>query len=284
MKSLNVDGLSDNEAMAQPLFSPSSTFWRVNRELASGLAGPRAVLMQIAHPLIAAGVADHSRFERNRLARLYRTSVAAAAITFGSRELALRTIGRINTIHDRVHGALKTQAGVFPAGTRYDANDPELKFWVLATITESTLLVYETFVAPLSDHQRQAYYTDSLLVARLFDIPADLMPASYAGFRRYMDRMIESDVITVSDTARDIARKLFSPSLAGRLLFLGSAIGVGLLPERLRREFDFGWTPRHETRLMRSAAISRRVRGYVPSVLCSSPVATWSSLRATVNP
>src|SRR5207253_5273504 len=103
--------------MGQPLFSPSSVFWRVNRELASGLAGPRAVLMQIAHPLIAAGVAEHSRYREHRFARLYRTSVAAAAITFGSREFATRAVNSINRIHQRVHGTLKAQAGVFPPGT-----------------------------------------------------------------------------------------------------------------------------------------------------------------------
>src|SRR5215467_1801541 len=117
--------------MRPPLFSPSSVFWRVNRELASGLAGPRAVLMQIAHPLVAAGVAEHSQFRQHRFARLYRTSMAAAAITFGSREFALRAIRSINRRHERVHGKLRAQAGVFPPGTAYDANDPELKLWVL---------------------------------------------------------------------------------------------------------------------------------------------------------
>src|SRR2546422_2593000 len=89
--------------MGQPLFSPSSVFWRVNRELASGLAGPRAVLMQIAHPLVAAGVAEHSRFRQHRLARLYRTSMAAAAITFGSREFALRAIRSVNEKRSEEH-------------------------------------------------------------------------------------------------------------------------------------------------------------------------------------
>src|SRR5262245_28646363 len=129
--------------MRQPFFSPSSVFWRVNRELASGLAGPRAVLMQIAHPLIAAGVAEHSQFRTHRLARLYRTSMAAAAITFGSRESALRVIRWINRKHDRVHGILRAPSGIFPAGTAYDANDPVLKLWVLSTITDSTLLIYD---------------------------------------------------------------------------------------------------------------------------------------------
>jgi uncharacterized protein (DUF2236 family) len=268
--------------MGHSIFSPSSVFWRVNRELVSGLAGPRAVLMQIAHPLIAAGVAEHSRYREHRFARLYRTSMAAAAITFGSRDLALRTIGAINRRHLAVHGTLQKQAGVFPAGTPYDANDPELKLWVLKTITDSALLVYETFVSPLSESEREEYYRDSLIVAKLFDIPEHLIPPTYSDFRRYMTGMLGGDVITVSDTAREIARQLFSGSIDGRLLFLGSAVGIGLLPERLRSQFSFGWTERRESWLARAAAASRRVRGHVPSILCSSPMATWSHLRALV--
>ena len=269
--------------MGQPLFSPSSVFWRVNRELASGLAGPRAVLMQIAHPLVAAGVAEHSRFRKHRLARLYRTSMAAAAITFGSREFALRAIRSVNQKHQQVHGVLKTGEGVFPAGTQYDANDPELKLWVLNTIVDSTLLVYELFVSPLSDDEREQYYRDSLLVARLFAIPECITPATYVEFRSYMSHMLEGNVITAPDTAREIAGALFSPSVEGTLLFLGSAIGIGLLPERLRHEFGFLWNERREFWLNRTAAASRRVRGHVPSILCSSPVATLSHLRALMT-
>jgi len=268
--------------MGQPLFSPSSVFWRVNRELASGLAGPRAVLMQIAHPLVAAGVAEHSRFRKHRLARLYRTSMAAAAITFGSREFALRAIRSVNQKHQRVHGELKTREGVFPAGTRYDANDPELKLWVLNTIVDSTLLVYDLFVSPLSDDEREQYYRDSLLLARLFAIPECMTPPTYAEFRSYMSGMLVGNVITAADTAREISGALFSPSVEGTLLFLGSAIGIGLLPERLRREFGFTWNERREFWLYRTAAASRRVRGRVPSILCSSPMATLSHLRALV--
>src|SRR2546428_565586 len=168
--------------MGLPLFSPSSAFWRVNRELASGLAGPR-----------------------------------------------------------------------------------------------------DLFVSPLSDDEREEYYRDSLLVARLFAIPERMTPSTYAEFRLYMSRMLEGNVITAADTAREIAGALFSPSVEGTLLFLGSAIGNGLLPRRLRPEFGFAWNERREFWLYRTAAASRRVRGHVPSILCISPMATLSHLRALVT-
>src|SRR4029453_14281997 len=148
--------------MAKPLFSPKSVFWRVNREMACTFAAPRAVLMQIAHPLVAAGVAEHSQFQKHRFARLYRTSMAAAAITFGSRDFALRAVRTGNQKHRLVHGVLKEPAGIFPAGTPYDANDPELKLWVLSTITDSTLLTYESFVGPLSNGDQEEYYRATL--------------------------------------------------------------------------------------------------------------------------
>ena len=94
--------------------------------------------------------------------------------------------------------------------------------------------------------------------------------------------MLDGSLITAAETAREITRALFSPSVEGTLLFLGSAIGIGLLPERLRHEFGFAWNERRELWLNRTAALSRRMRGHVPAILCTSPVATLSHLRALV--
>ena len=262
--------------MSGPIFSPDSQFWRVNRELAVGLAGPRAVLMQIAHPLIAAGVSEHSRFRRHRLARLYRTSAAAAAITFGSRDLATRAVRAIDRRHETIHGTLKTATGAFPAGTPYDANDPELKLWVLSTITDSALTVFDWFVSPLSRSEREEYYRDSLVVATMFGIPDEIVPPTYAGFEGYMSRMLDGDAVAVGAEAREIADALFSLSVMGVALRAGSAAGIGLLPGRVRREFGFSWGPREDGWLRRAGDVSRRVRRHVPGILCASPAATLS--------
>jgi uncharacterized protein (DUF2236 family) len=236
--------------------------------------------MQIGHPLIAAGVAEHSQFRSHRFLRLYRTSLAAAAITFGSRAFALRTIRSINRKHERVHGVLRSQSGAFPEGTPYDANDPELKLWVMSTITDSTLLLYTLFVSPLSDDEREKYYRDSLTATRLFGVPDRITPPNYSEFRSYMREMLNSDRIKVSHQGREIARNLFSKSVGGMVTYAGSAIGIGLLPERLRKEFGFEWSGRRERWLRRVAFISRHTRAHVPTHLCSSPFATVAELRA----
>jgi uncharacterized protein (DUF2236 family) len=266
------------------LFSPKSVFWRVNREFSTGLAGPRAVLMQIAHPLVAAGVAEHSRFRDHRLARLYRTSIAAASVTFGSRELAWRAVNSINRIHTRVHGVLGADVGRFSAGTPYDANDPELKLWVLSTITDSALRVYELFVSPLSTMERENYYRDSLILARMFDIPDSILPPDYSEFTSYMNDMLKNGSVRIGDDAKKIVAALFSRSAMGTLLFAGSAVGIGLLPEGLRNEFGLHWNPRRESCLRKSAALSTRLRRCLPSFLCSNPFATTSALLTMIRP
>jgi len=250
----------------------------VNRELACFIAAPRAVLMQIAHPLVAAGVAEHSDFRKHRFARLYRTSMAAAAITFGSRDFALRAVRTINQKHRVVNGVLKTQSGIFPAGTPYDANDPELKLWVLSTITESTLLVYELFVSRLSAEDRESYYSDSLRVAELFGIPEHIVPPTYEDFQIYYDRMMNDGVIQVSEQARGIYEALFARTPSGLLLFAGSAPGIRLLPQHLREGFGFGWKSSRGRLWESIPPVCRGLRRVTPSLLCANPAATLSQL------
>jgi uncharacterized protein (DUF2236 family) len=259
-------------------FSPKSIFWRVNREIAVGFAAPRAVLMQIAHPLVAAGVAEHSEFRTHRFARLYRTAFAAAAITFGSRDFAIKAVQTVNRKHEKVHGVLRESAGIFPAGTPYDANDPELKLWVLNTITDSTLLAYELLVAKLSPSEREEYYKESLVGNQLFGIPNSIVPQTYDEFRAYMDRMLASDAIQVSDQAMEIRQALFAKTPSGLLLFAGSAPGIALLPRRLRHEFGFRWQLEDKPWLQRMPALCRSLRRYTPSVLCANPAAIASEL------
>ena len=135
------------------LFGPTSVTWRVNREAVLLLGGGRALLMQIAHPLVAAGVADHSDFRSDPLGRLRRTLEAMLTITFGTVEEAKRTLRSVNGIHAKVCGTLEEATGGFAAGSRYQARDPRLLLWVHATLVDTSIVVYRRYVGDLSDEE-----------------------------------------------------------------------------------------------------------------------------------
>ena len=122
---------------------------RVNREAVVVLGWGRAILLQLAHPLVAVGVGAHSGFDDGALAyvqRMRRTIGAMLSLTFGTESEIRETAGRINAIHQRVHGRLDRAVGGYPAGTSYDATDPALLTWVHATLVDSQLRTYALFV------------------------------------------------------------------------------------------------------------------------------------------
>src|SRR5215831_3947853 len=93
--------------------------WQLHREMVLLAGWGRAILLQLANPLVAEGVAAHSGFrcERgSRIGRLARTLHAMLALTFGTPDEAAAVARRIVGIHDRVHGTLPTRAGVIAAG------------------------------------------------------------------------------------------------------------------------------------------------------------------------
>ncbi len=134
---------------ARSLFGPESVTWRVNREAVLLLGGGRALLLQVAHPLVAAGVAAHSEFRAHPLRRLWRTLDLMLTLAFADGATALGAVRTIEGVHARVHGVLEAPSGPFPRGTHYDANDPALLLWVYATLVDTALVVYERFVEPL---------------------------------------------------------------------------------------------------------------------------------------
>ena len=127
----------------------TSITWRVNAERIVLLGWARAILLQLAHPLVAAGVFDHSGFRGTPYAaasRLYHTVHAMLSLTFGDEAARQRTIEGIRAIHRRVNGVLQETTGPYAAGTRYSAEDPALVLWVHTTLIESVLMVYEKLV------------------------------------------------------------------------------------------------------------------------------------------
>jgi uncharacterized protein (DUF2236 family) len=251
----------------------TSITWRINRERLVLLGWGRAILMQFAHPLIAAGVADHSSFRAGRVERLLRlhgTVRAMLELTSGSDEQIRATTEHIRRIHDRVHGTLPEAAGPFPAGTPYSAHDPALLRWVHATLLDSVPLAYERFVGPLSREEIDRYCREGDDVARMLGIPDALLPRDIDDVHAFVADRLASGELVVTDTARAMAQDLLHPPFHLTYWPLTRAIrlaAVGLLDPGLRAQYGFTWTARDDRALDRWAGRIRRLHAITPNRL-----------------
>jgi uncharacterized protein (DUF2236 family) len=249
--------------MTDSLFSADSMLRRVIGEQVVGLSGPRALLMQAAHPVAFQGFFAHTGALDEPYERLARTARVMDLVAFGPRVGAQRATRRVRAMHRRVRGTLAEPAGRFPAGTPYAADDPELLLWVLATLADSATLTYQRYVASLTTAEKDALWADYRRVGREFGLRAHDMPADWPGFRRYMEAMVDGDDLHVTDEARGLAVEIvMRPPVSLRLrpvLELVNQITIGLLPPRLRREFGFAWDPVREVAVRGGAEYAKRL-------------------------
>ena len=228
-------------------FDDSSMLRRVHRERALALAGPRALLMQAAHPLAVSGLLAHSSAADDPYERLARTANVMGTIGFGERADADRVTRTVRAMHRRVSGKLREPVGPYPAGTAYRADDPELLLWVLFTLVDSGLVAYRTYVGSLSREEEAAYWEDYRVVGRLFGLRLREMPRTLADIDDYRRSMLEGDRLYVTDWARERARAIVLdppvPWMAQPLLETVNFITIALLPDRIRNEYGFAPVP-----------------------------------------
>lgn len=223
--------------MRPGLYPDDSIIRRVNRENVLLLGGGRALLMQLAHPKVAAGVDEHSDFRVNPIRRLRRTIGMTMAIVFGDQKTAMAAVRAVNQTHGRVRGS------------DYSARDPELLLWVHATLVDSALVTYETFVKRLSAREREDFYQQMNLTGELLGVPRDRFPATLRDFREYVEEMVESGPVRVDPRARELARYVLRPRLRlvpGRAMIPFEIVTAGLLPPRLREQYGLTWGRRQE--------------------------------------
>ena len=258
---------------------------RLHQEVVLLAGWGRAILLQLAHPLVAQGVADHSDFAAvgwGRVRRLKHTLAAMLAMTFGTPEESAAAIATINRIHDRVHGQLAGAAGTFTTNARYSAHDPALLAWVHATLVDTFLMTYERFVAPLTQAERDSYCRAAGAKAPLLGIPPEMLPGTTAELTSYMSRMLASGNIVVTDTARTIAHEVLSLGLPGPARPLAAVARlpvVGLLPGHIREAYGFQWTRGQERTLSALAAATRHALPLLPPLLRYWPAARLAARR-----
>jgi uncharacterized protein (DUF2236 family) len=256
----------------------SPTF-RINAERLAVLAWPRAILLQIAHPLVAQGVADHSSFSEGRLSafrRLHDTVAAMRAIAFGDRDRREAVLEGIRRVHDRVHGALPAVAGPYPQGTRYTAHDPTLLLWVHVTLLESIVVLHDRLVEPLDAAARDEYCASAAPVAVALGASPEDVPTTWLGLTRAMAAEQASGRIIVAETAQALGRVVLWPPmawLAWPSTSISRHITIGLLPPALREAYGFPWTAAQARRHQRTLDWIAAARRWTPRSIAWWPEA-----------
>jgi uncharacterized protein (DUF2236 family) len=237
--------LPGTHPVVEGYFPEDSAIRRIGGESVLMLGGGRALLMQVAHPVVARGVARHSSYATDPWRRLARTMTALYTIVLGTREEADRAAAITQAVHARVPGA----------------DDPDAQLWVHATLVDTGLVMYERFVRRLAEAERAAFYDEMCLVAELFGVPPAVLPGTLDDFREYQ-RTVR---LRLTADARAVARVVLSPPAP---LALQPAIRalrpvtIGLLPPTIRELYGFRWSPAHGLALRAQA---RSVRTLLPA-------------------
>lgn len=247
-------------------FAADSMVRRLHRERLVLFSGVRALLMQACDPLGVVGFQRHSVIFDDPQARLQRTDERMSRIYFGTAEEAEETGRIVRAMHRRVQGKTPARYGPIPKGTAYDASDPQLGLWVLATLADSALVYYERIFGRLDPLERERYWSEYRQVGELLGLPPDSMPVTHPELREYIDGRLGDGSLWISDERREQAvQMILEPPYSG---WLRTAIvpltetirliSTGLLPREIRRLFGFSWDPGREA-LLRSALLQLRV-------------------------
>lgn len=208
-------------------FGPDTVTWQLYREPVFVLGGVRALLLQIAHPAVADGVARYSGFQADPFGRGYRTFAAMAMIYFGTKKQAEATAQRLWRIHSGIAGNYPIPNSKSPIP--YSANDPDLLLWVLATLTDITLQVYRRMpFGNLPSDWRERFYEESKITARLFGIPETVYPPDLQAFQNYFETMLHSGMLGSAPVCREVAQAIVRHPRA---------------PKKLAALFAAGWLP-----------------------------------------
>jgi uncharacterized protein (DUF2236 family) len=268
------DGAEPTDDDRDGYAGPDSITWRIAREYVVLLGAGRAVLMQLAHPLVAAGVLQHSSFLHDPLGRSYRTVEFTQILAFGSRDEAHAIARHVNRLHKEVAGALGETAGHYSAEAQYRAQDPELLLWVHATLVDSALAIYPLLVGPLSRAEQRQYYEETRRMALLLGLPREMLPASLEDFEAYVDTMLTGPALAVTPAARVLARQLLYlpvPAPVRLVQPLGEQLTIGFLPPRLRELYGYTWGPARQRVFAGAATAIRHLLPLAPPRLRYTP-------------
>lgn len=233
------------------VFGPGSVTWTVMREPMLLLGATRALLMQVAHPLVAQGALDHSDFTTDPVGRFQRTVAWVTSVVFGTRQEAAAATREVHRLHRKVAGELPSShsTAAWSAGAEYKAQDRNLVLWVHASLVDSMLLTHDQMIGGLTTRQRDRFVAEWDAVARLMGLAPGSTWRSVAEMRDWIDGQINSGVALPGAGSRRVSDVILVPKTGIRgpkgLAELTAFITTGLLPDAIRRHYQIPWSRAH---------------------------------------
>lgn len=236
------------------LFGPGSLAWEMYREVVTPVGFLSAVLLQMAHPAIAAGVAQHSSFVEDTRGRAYRTSASFYGLLFGPLSEVLAGTRKLHAMHRAVRGRV-TDGGVPGEGAAYRANDQALLCWVASTVTVAGRAAFEAIVRPLTAAEREESHRGMLLANAAVGVLPESLPPDAEGFERWYQATLDGPELVVGDTARRVVENLRRRPLVHPVL--DGLAAAAFLPPRWRDAFGFRWGSDEQRRFERAVRALR---------------------------
>ncbi|MBP2471555.1 uncharacterized protein (DUF2236 family) [Crossiella equi] len=251
---------------------PGSLHWLYSGDRRSLLLLGRVGLLELMYPPLGAGVVRHSASYTEPWARTLRSIPQIAGVVYDG-DRAEDTAAGIRDLH---HGV----KGTDEHGERYHALDPDTWFWAHATMFDVTLQVIEVFDRPLSPAARERFYAESVAVYRRYGVSDRPVPATYAEFQAYFDRVC-AERLELTPAARGLLafvaepRSMNQPWLPKPLWWvLAPVVGKviwfltrGLLPPVVRERVGADWRPVDERRFRGLARVVAAVWPRLPAAL-----------------
>ncbi|GAA2724299.1 oxygenase MpaB family protein [Actinocorallia aurantiaca] len=248
--------------MKPGLFDDRSAIRDIGSEPYTILGGGPALLLQLAHPKVAQGVAEHSGFQASPFPRLFATLDFLSMAVFGTKDEGHRVAWSAMRAHDPVHGE------------NYSAHDADLLLWVQATLFQVSKELYEYMHRPLSPERAEEYYRQNAQLAELLGAPREALPADAKEFDEYWARMVET--LEISQHGREQAQAVMHPELLRVLLYpvmlVFRIVTTGLLPEPIREQYGLPWTPARQRTFVLIMKLTRTGTRLVPDPLLKLPV------------
>jgi uncharacterized protein (DUF2236 family) len=262
--------------------------WGLHREAALGFGLGRVLLLQLAHPWVAQAIKDHSAFREQPRDRLLATVIAAELLVFGDRAQADAAARRVRGVHGHITGVLPEEVGAWRAGTPYSADDPDALLWVLVTLLDTSIQVYEACLGRLPDETVRAYFQEGARLGEMLGVPADTVPKDRAGMARYIATMIGGGTVAVGPAAREVAvallRARVAPGPAWRAYSaVTHVMAAKTMPAALAAQYGPILTVHHPRLYRAGGLLGRLAWSRVPERIRVDPIAAIAVRRAAAR-